>query len=398
MSGTSHGALPIRQLLAAKASKASRRRASSADQDSAVPKRLPRLSGGYLFPILAFGPNNQIAGLKEALVLGRLLNRTVVVHDIRNIYHDAKKGGVKGRMGFKLLYDFDYLAQHHSVVSLEELRAEGWDGRIEAVGHFGKAIWSWIKMTVELNVTAESATYIEFGRFDCTKSVVQRMAKKFMPYKVVGVPLAQKVVPNSMYGVELKWTGKQCHDMYLQASGHLIKSSRMRNITRRFRETKLGGADTPYIAAHIRPYTDLCLKWWHKETYDKAKAAGDCKNGHLYLVFVNETVQHMRRLEETVGRGKAKLFIMSYPELKDVITKMYEKVGLHPFFYEMSDLEAELGYKTSISMLGMVEQEISYQANIFIGSSISSMTGMVMQERFARGIPMENTPVFSSNK
>lgn len=30
----------------------------------------------------AAGPNNQVAGLKEALVLGRMLGRTVIVHDV----------------------------------------------------------------------------------------------------------------------------------------------------------------------------------------------------------------------------------------------------------------------------------------------------------------------------
>ncbi|KAG2489413.1 hypothetical protein HYH03_012052 [Edaphochlamys debaryana] len=389
------GGSPHRQALAAKAPAEVLR----LPDEPPAPKRLPVLDGGYLFPILAYGPNNQVAGLKEALVMGRLLNRTVVVQDIRNIYHDAKKGGVNGRMDFKLVFDFDLLSRYHSIVTLEELRAEGWDGHLGAIGHFGRAIWSWIKVArYELNATDESAKYIEFGKFDCSAPFLQRMAKELLPYKVVGVPLANKVLSNAMYGVALKWNGARCHDMYLQASGHLVKSKRVGSIAHSFREKRLGGADAPYVAVHVRPYTDLCLQWWHKDTYDKDKAAGHCKNGHLYLVFVNETVQHMRRLEETVGRGKAKLFVMSYPELKRVITKMYREAGLRPIFYEQKDLEAELGRKTSISMLGMVEQEIAYQANIFIGSAPSSMTGMVQQERFARGIPMENTVVFSTKK
>ncbi|KAG2489414.1 hypothetical protein HYH03_012053 [Edaphochlamys debaryana] len=389
------GGSPHRQALAAKAPAEVLR----LPDEPTAPKRLPVLDGGYLFPIIIKGPNNQITGLKEALVLGRLLNRTVVVHDIRNIYHDAKKGGVKGRMGFKLLFDFDLLSRYHSIVSLEELQAEGWDGRLDAIGHFGRCGWSWIGMTAELNVTSKNATYFDFGsRFDCSASFLGNMANELKPYKFVGTPLFEKVVSAAGIGLKLKATGQKCHDMYLQASGHLVKSKRIVSIARSFREKRLGGADAPYVAVHVRPYTDLCLQWWHKETYDKVKAANDCKNGHLYLVFVNDTVQHMRRLEETVGRGKAKLFVMSYPELKGIITKMYREAGLRPVFYEMKDLEAELGHKTSISMLGMVEQEIAFQANIFIGSSRSTMTGMVQQERFARGVPMEENTLFDGRK
>ncbi len=50
---------------------------------------MPVLPAGFLYPILSWGPNNQVAGLKEALVLGRLLNRTVIVHNVRSQQHQS---------------------------------------------------------------------------------------------------------------------------------------------------------------------------------------------------------------------------------------------------------------------------------------------------------------------
>ncbi|PNH10073.1 Glutamate [NMDA] receptor subunit 1 [Tetrabaena socialis] len=63
--------------------KARRRALGPFDSDPEAAGRLPELPGGYLYPVLAWGPNNQVAGLKEALVLGRLLKRTVILHDAR---------------------------------------------------------------------------------------------------------------------------------------------------------------------------------------------------------------------------------------------------------------------------------------------------------------------------
>lgn len=46
------------------------------------------------------GPNNQLVSLKEVLMLGRLLNRTVIIPDIKT--HSSERGGsVPFRIGFK---------------------------------------------------------------------------------------------------------------------------------------------------------------------------------------------------------------------------------------------------------------------------------------------------------
>jgi hypothetical protein len=35
------------------------------------------------------------------------------------------------------VFDLDHLSRHQSVVTLQEYRDKGWDGVVDAVGHFG---------------------------------------------------------------------------------------------------------------------------------------------------------------------------------------------------------------------------------------------------------------------
>lgn len=64
-------------------------------------------SGGYLFPVLAYGPSNQVSGFKEAMALAKLLGRTLVVHDLAAHWRENTRAqipmqqvrGRSGRMG-----------------------------------------------------------------------------------------------------------------------------------------------------------------------------------------------------------------------------------------------------------------------------------------------------------
>lgn len=49
------------------------------------------------------GPNNQIAGLKEGLVLGKLIKRTVIMHDILNHYSEKEDAKTPESMPFELV-------------------------------------------------------------------------------------------------------------------------------------------------------------------------------------------------------------------------------------------------------------------------------------------------------
>ncbi|KAG2497631.1 hypothetical protein HYH03_004371 [Edaphochlamys debaryana] len=360
-------------------------------------RRLPELKGGYLYPVLAWGPNNQVAGLKEALVLGRLLRRTVIVHDILNHYDEAKKSGkaVAGgsasgpkSMDFDLVFDLDHLCLHQSVVTLAERRQGGWDLHLDAVAHFGDMFLGQIKNARALGVSDEGSPYLDFEEFKCVESQIEKMIEDLKPYKHVAFIVYENIVRDAGHGVKLRVTGELCHDEYLRVSAQLTKSPRLVGMATRFREQRLGGGDRPYVAVHLRPYPDKCLWHWKQDRFETKRAAGACKNANLYNVFVQQTADAMRKNDVKV------LFVMSYPELRPVISQMYGKVGIKPVYYNEEDLEDAVGYR-SISLLGMVEEEIAYEADVFIGTSYSSMTGIIMQERYARGKPMTSTLLFT---
>ncbi|PNW86028.1 hypothetical protein CHLRE_03g206705v5 [Chlamydomonas reinhardtii] len=356
--------------------------------------RLPELPGGYLYPVLAWGPNNQVAGLKEALVLGRMLGRTVIVHDILNHYDDkgpadgAGGGDVHRSMDFSLVFDFDHLSRHQSVVTLAERLQAGWDAQLDAVAHFGPKFLAQIKNARALNVSDERAEYIDFERFDCSADQMEAMKERLMAHEVVAFIVYENIVRDAGHGIKLRVTGELCHDEYLRVSAQLTKSEALVELATEFRAKRLGGGTEPYMAIHVRPYPDTCLYLWKRDKYNIEQAARSCKNKNLYNVFVQQTVKAMK------ARKLKSLFVMSYPDLRPRISAMFGEVGVSPIYYSEADLEEAVGYK-SVSLLGMVEEEIAYEADAFIGTSYSSMSSIIMQERFARGKPKGSTSTFT---
>ncbi|KAG2500740.1 hypothetical protein HYH03_001504 [Edaphochlamys debaryana] len=293
-------------------------------------------------------------GLKEALALGQLLNRTVITYHLLPNYNDAHHGGNLDGMDMGLVFDLDRLSRFHSIVTLAELQAQGWDGRLDVMGHFGRTRLREARMTLgilraqKIDITVGDDAYLELGKPQCTPENIAAWAQKLLPYKIVGIPLRETLVPHATFGVELTPTGEVCHDLYLQ------------------------------------------------KEHDESKAGHTCKNPKLYFVFVNETMQQVRRLEKARGKGNVKLFVMAYPELGSLLTKMYGEVGMQPVFYSMKNLQSELGYKPSVSLLSMVEQEFAFESDVFISSSLSSVSGMIVQERTARGKPIGDTLKFTN--
>lgn len=342
----------------------------------------------YLYPVLAWGPNNQIAGLKEALVLGRLLRRTVIVHDILHHYDDKKEAtpGTPTSMPFEQVFDLDHVSRHQSVVTLEEHREAGWDGVLDAVAHFGNKFLPQIKTARALNVSDDGAAYIDFDSFQCTRGQLEAMSSKLAKYRVVAFIVYENIVRDAGHGVKLRVTGDACHDEYLRVSAQLTKSPQLISMAQEFIKERLGGEK--YVAIHVRPYPDKCLYVWQRPEYNVNLAARECKNKNLYSVFAGQTKKAMDRW------GLRQLFVMTYPVVRPKVKALLAAEGIRAVFYDEVDLEKAVGYK-SISLLGMLEEEIAFEAEVFIGTSYSSMTGIIQQERFARGIPTTKTYVFA---
>ncbi|GIL83940.1 hypothetical protein Vretimale_10950 [Volvox reticuliferus] len=366
------------------------------EESPEAPKRLPKQSAGYLYPVLSWGPNNQVAGLKEVLALGRVLRRTVIVHEILNHYDEQQAALVGGQplqgqalsMPFDLVFNFDHISRHQSVVSQAEMFDAGWDGVLDAVLHFDDDFLVQIKNALVLNVSDAGAAYIKFPYFNCTDGEIEAMVTALQKYKYVGVIVYEHVVQGAGHGVKLYMTGNSCHDEFLQVTAQLTKSDKIVQLAAAFREQMLNNMS--YIAVHIRPYPDKCLYVWrHPDAVnDESKLKEMCKNPRLIKVFVGQTLTSMKK------RKLHGLFVMSYPSIRDRIIEMYTAAGVEPIFFDEDDLEAAVGYR-SVSLLGMVEEEIALGANVFIGTSYSSITGIISQERYARGIWPGHTLTFS---
>ncbi|KAG2491429.1 hypothetical protein HYH03_010216 [Edaphochlamys debaryana] len=236
-----------------------------------------------------------------------------------------------------MLYDLDHLSKQQSIVTQEELLDAGWNGRLDFVGHVAGMRFveaGNLDRFRALNVTWDEAhRFKDFNSFDCSSSSLCNIADHLRPFKYAGFMLYQTAVRDTGAACfRLKETGQVCHDMYLQVLQSLVRSRYMLDIVNRFREQSLGGADAPYLAVHIRPYEDICFDMW-------------------------------------------------------------QQVDLHPVYYNMEDLEEVVGFR-SLSLLGMVEEEIATQADFFIGSHVSSMSATVLQDRFARGQTSQSATTF----
>ncbi|KXZ53549.1 hypothetical protein GPECTOR_7g999 [Gonium pectorale] len=288
-------------------------------------------------------------------------------------------------MNFSLVFNFEHLSRHRPIVTLDERRATGWDSRVEAVVHFGDKFLDQIKNLKALNVSDEGAHYLDFERFTCNSGQLTNMKEELAEYETIAVIVYENIVRDAGHGVRLRVTGELCHDEYLQVSAQLTKSETLVTMAHEFRQQKLGGR---YLAVHIRPYPDKCISAWRRREWRPELAKKLCKNSHLRDVFINQTA---RAMEKNNLWG---VFVMCLPELRPIVTEMYGAAGIKPVFYDMDELEKAVGYR-STSLLGMVEGEISYEADMFIGTSYSSMSSIIMQERFARGKAPRFTTIFT---
>ncbi|EFJ47933.1 hypothetical protein VOLCADRAFT_91429 [Volvox carteri f. nagariensis] len=282
------------------------------------------------------------------------------------------------------VFNFDRLSQHHNVVRLKDLVGSGkWDAKLDAVVYFEDKYLPQIKTAIALNVTDNGADYIKLKAFNCSKGELAAMVKKLEPYEHVGIITYEHVVKDAGHGMKLYKTGNACHDEFLQVTPALTKSKQIIQLAKDFREKRLGNQS--YIAVHIRPYPDPCLYVWrHPEVEaDEKMARNMCKNPGLSKVFVDQTVHAMKEKKKKKQKRINGLFVMSYPSIRTRITEMYRAVGLEPTFLEGDDLDAMMGY-TSVSLLGLVEEEIAVEADVFIGTSYSSMTGFISQVRTAK--------------
>ncbi|GLC46609.1 hypothetical protein PLESTM_001896400 [Pleodorina starrii] len=362
---------------------------------------LPDKPRQYLYPMLIFGPNNQLTGLKEMLVLGRFMSRTVIVPDIK-ISHplDASSENdnrnIKDFLEFDTAYDYTLTASRRDVVTLAERLMAGWNGSVDAVVYYTQHWLPYWKENLSLNVSVSNATWLNYGSEHtvCTEAGIANLTELIKPYNTVGFIMFKNLVWDAGYGV-IPGLGRpdMCRNEYTKVSGDIAKSAKTKEIARAFREKSIGGdSGGRYMAVHIRPYPDTCMALWRRSVggvLPPDEANKDCHNPSLMSVFINQTLVAMERFKVS-----STVFIMCHPGIRTMVAGLYGAAGITPLFYDDVDgLVNEFGFSCP-SLLGMVEQELANQADVFLATKASSMSGIVVEERYAVNTPGQITIFF----
>ncbi|GIL54572.1 hypothetical protein Vafri_10323 [Volvox africanus] len=93
---------------------------------------------------------------------------------------------------------------------------------------------------------------------------------------------------------------------------------------------------------------------------------------------------------------------MTHPIIRPRVAQMLKAGGIDPLFIDIADLNASINAAKrplrtplSFSLLAVVEEAVSAAATAFLGTAESSMTGMIVQERIARGLHPSTSYYFS---
>jgi len=332
----------------------------------------------FLVPLLMNGPNNQNRGLKEAIFIAHLLNRTLVLPNIMVHHMDFGRSN-------KVIYDFEevfdrrHLSKYVRVVDLRTYWAisgkrigEVWPLR---VGHrceeyeISYAALQGIDISeispTRLNLKAKLLRESDMLRFGSVDDVLKILSKRKEPFAAVSCIFCSFVMRG-----ELK-------KAYLPAAKHL----RYAEIYYQSFKALDFLQGEPYLAIHIRDFerNNPCRKEAER-TKEICYGLGNpfylldtkCLVNRIYTLVKERRVA---RVYFAMKRGyeilKAKLKakgITSY-NLDDVLpalkNTMKKKLGIHPENFVISGFE----------------QVICMEAQIFMGTKQSTWTHFVYEER-----------------
>ncbi|GLI71237.1 hypothetical protein VaNZ11_016358 [Volvox africanus] len=356
----------------------------------------------FIVPILWHGPNNQITEIKEALSLSFLLPGSVAV--IPNLQeHKFSDGGVH-RMFSKELFDNKILRSSNlSYILLDDLR-KTWDGVLDVILFLRDEDFPRVSSLVgDMGLKApdqerwiRSPISVTRG---CRQDQVQRLRKMLQPYRYVGMLCYDDFAlqTHKLAGTLLSnCDGDLCCQSYKESSVLVRKSPQVCELAQDYIQRTIG-SDRPFIAGHIRPMPDDCVKFWQSSgELDPIQMSDVCRNNYMYDRFVH----NFQALQEKY-RTKA-VFIMTHPTIRPRVAQMLKAGGIDPLFIDIADLNASIGAAKrplrtplSFSLLAVVEEAVSAAATAFLGTAESSMTGMIVQERIARGLDPSTSYFFS---
>eukprot|EP00798_Chlamydomonas_sp_ICE-L_P016758 gene16758-23031_t len=344
----------------------------------------------FVYPFVYFGPNVQYTTFKEALTLGRLMNRTVILPQFFNLYLN-KENGEQHLFSFEEIFDRDALGERHSVISVAELKARGWDGTVGTSLYF-KRTWM-AQKTFRESYMAPHARYMNLKLnftwvmmlatpFDCSRGYLDALVQTLSgdpKDRVIGLLANEVVVPNTRALVDNDDPKDLCKTTFFEASCNLKRNTTYAKWAEEFSSMFLP-KDKNYVAIHVRPFPDKCLSQW-KEPFDKnatwnltrAKEL-KCTILNLHEDLVPRTLTMLQRLNTTA------VYLATTPSLLSHVLAMFQQANIWPVNFP-AFLSNSLLQKSSVTHNLYIEQEICKHARAFIGSHQSSVSSFIVQER-----------------
>ncbi|PNH01267.1 hypothetical protein TSOC_012859, partial [Tetrabaena socialis] len=369
----------------------------------------------FIVPLLWHGPNNQITTLKEGISLALLLNVSVLLPDTL-LSHKFSDGGPDLQLVTNELFDVRLLRAAgvaHSFISGAE-QAGGWNRTLDALLYFRDEPFPAVtRMLDAMGLKAPPMEHwlrspISVTR-GCSHSHIRKLGRMLRPYRYVGMLCYDDFTlqTHKLAGTLLSDCGADaCCQAYKEGSVALRHSLNMLDLAGSFVRQYIG-ADTPFLAVHIRPMPDPCVELWRQpqEELSEREMEDTCRTDFMLDRFV----PNVRALQAAFNLSR--VFVMTHPTIRPRVFRMLRAAGIQPIYMDMKHLAtresppaggggpatagggepapagsdngggpAPLARSApSFSLLAMVEEAVAAAATVFLGTAESSMTGMVVQ-------------------
>ncbi|KAG2426204.1 hypothetical protein HXX76_013185 [Chlamydomonas incerta] len=302
------------------------------------------------------------------------------------------------------LFDLDRLRSSNvSFIQLSELRKQ-WDGQLDMLLYFRDDAFPAVRRLVSKHMGLKPPGQESWARSPisaergCSEEKVEELRAMLKPYRYVAMICYDDfaVETHKLAGTLLYDCGRDlCCAAYQARSPLLRKSPHVYELAGNFIRDKIG-KHNKFIAAHIRPMPDDCVDLWKRpnEDLDPKEMTEICRTDFMYNRFV-PNLQALQRKHNI-----STVFIMTHPVIRPRVFRMLKAGGINPVYMDMAELNASLQEPSSrvggrpristplsVSLLAVVEEAVSAAATVFMGTAESSMTGMIVQERLARGSP-----------
>ncbi|GFR52194.1 hypothetical protein Agub_g14732, partial [Astrephomene gubernaculifera] len=167
----------------------------------------------------------------------------------------------------------------------------------------------------------------------CSQQRIAKLRKLLQPYRIIAVQTFHGLLYGSQWlaGPMLSPCSDACCEEYKQHALSVRKSEPLFRLADRFVRQRL--RSKPFLAVHLRPYPDPCVRIWTQEdTPDRTERLRTyCNNDYLLHRFV-PGIQHLMSAYQL-----STLFVMSPPLIRPMVREKLRQAGIEPVFMELQD-------------------------------------------------------------